>query len=133
MAQNVHASGQPDCDERQAVRRLRCRMSTASSGNPSCVAMPSLIVPSPDSRAVRDRELAQRRLRGQVLAQRGGQRRQLGVLLREAARRALVHLSEPVRGLAAIGEDRADLFKMHSGSVTANPHPEVHHADKDSY
>ncbi len=35
VAQNVHASGQPDCDERQTVRRSRWRIATASTGKPS--------------------------------------------------------------------------------------------------
>ena len=32
VAQNVHASGQPDCDERHTVRRSRWRIATASTG-----------------------------------------------------------------------------------------------------
>ncbi len=32
VAQKVQASAQPDCDERQTVRRSRCFIATASSG-----------------------------------------------------------------------------------------------------
>ena len=37
MAQNVHASAQPDCDETQTARRSPWRISTVSIGNPSAV------------------------------------------------------------------------------------------------
>ena len=47
VAQNVHVSGQPDCEERQSERRpSRYVMSTASTGWPSCVEKSVFTVPS---------------------------------------------------------------------------------------
>ena len=48
VAQKVHASGQPDCDETQTVRRLRWLIATASTGKPSRLVKRSLMVPSAD-------------------------------------------------------------------------------------
>ena len=48
VAQNVQASGQPDCDDRHTVRRLRWRIATASTGKPSRAENRTLIVPSCD-------------------------------------------------------------------------------------
>ena len=50
VAQNVHVSGQPDCDDRQTERRpSRYLISTASTGRPSAVRNSVLRVPSRDS------------------------------------------------------------------------------------
>ena len=47
VAQNVQVSGQPDCEETQIVRRpSRKRISTASTGWPSCVRKSTFSVPS---------------------------------------------------------------------------------------
>ena len=47
VAQNVHVSGQPDCEETQIERRpSRYRISTASIGRPSAVWNSALTVPS---------------------------------------------------------------------------------------
>jgi hypothetical protein len=46
VAQKVHASGQPDCDDTHTVRRFLCRIATASTGNPSRVSKRILTVPS---------------------------------------------------------------------------------------
>ena len=49
VAQNVHVSGQPDCDETQTERRpSRNRIRTASSGWPSWVWKSAFTVPSTD-------------------------------------------------------------------------------------
>ena len=42
----MQASGQPDCDDTQTVRRFRCRIATASTGNPSRVLKRTFRVPS---------------------------------------------------------------------------------------
>ncbi len=47
VAQKLHVSGQPDCEDTQIERRpSRKRISTASSGRPSCVANSAFTVPS---------------------------------------------------------------------------------------
>ena len=46
VAQNVHVSGQPDWEETQTERRPSKRISTASTGCPSCVWKSVFTVPS---------------------------------------------------------------------------------------
>ena len=61
VAQNVHVSGQPDCDERQTERRpSRKRISTASTGWPSRVWKSALTVPVGGRRLVRELERRER-------------------------------------------------------------------------
>ena len=116
VAQNVHVSGQPDCEETQTERRpSRYRISTASTGWPSAVRKSVLTVPSATSarsRARASRTAPPRRAR----AERERQVRHR-VVARDAARRPLPDLAGAVGGLPGLGEVLLQTFQIHGTKI----------------
>ena len=108
VAQNVQASGQPDWDDTQTVRRLRWRMATASTGNPSRAENRTLIVPSCGALHLLHREVEQRDRLRQLRTQPERQRRDLVIRLRKPLRHGLFDLPAAEPRLALLRQERCD-------------------------
>ena len=104
VAQNVHVSGQPDCEETQIERRpSRYRINTASTGCPSAVRKSTLTVPSADWASSSTESVEKRHRVGELVAERARQVRHLFVA-GDATRSPLPHLAGAEGRLTASGE-----------------------------
>ena len=115
VAQNVHVSGQPDCEERQSERRAVRGSASAPppAARPSAVANSALTVPSLRARLARAARGS--RTAARCASASRSARREVGHLLvaARAARRPRPDLAGAEARLAAVGERLLEQLQVH--------------------